>query len=154
MSELRGNGMHDLFVLNRCRSRRASSYDRTGGNHDWMDVAPGATVEFARLEGAGIIRHIWCTVWVGDADWQPEPQALRKLVLRAYWDGEQQPSIEAPLGDFFGMGFGVQRVYASAAFAMNPEDGRAMNCFFPMPFAKGARFTLQNDCEHSCNLYF
>ena len=154
MSELRGNGMHDLFVLNKCRSRRASSYDRTGGNHDWMDVAPGATVEFARLEGAGIIRHIWCTVWVGDVEWQPEPQALRKLVLRAYWDGEQQPSIEAPLGDFFGMGFGVQRVYASAAFAMNPEDGRAMNCFFPMPFARGARFTLQNDCEHSCNLYF
>ncbi len=52
MSELKGNGMHDLFVLNRCRSRRASSYDRSGGNHDWLDVPSGATVEFADLRGA------------------------------------------------------------------------------------------------------
>ena len=69
----------------------------------------GATVEFADLRGAGIIRHIWCTNWVGDADWNAEKQALRKLVLRVYWDDEAMPSIEAPLGDFFGMGSACRR---------------------------------------------
>ena len=48
----------------------------------------------------------------------------------------------------------MQKVYCSAAFAMNPEDGRGMNCYFPMPFARRARFTLQNDCDNPCNFYF
>lgn len=149
-----GHSIDDIFMLNNCRSRRISSYDRSGGNHDWIDLPPGSTVTFADICGCGVIRHIWITNWTGDKDWVAEPVALRKLVLRIYWDGEETPSVEAPLGDFFGIGFGISKNYCSAAFAMSPEDGRALNCFFPMPFAERARFTIESNCQNSTNFYF
>lgn len=149
-----GNEISSLYTLNNCKSRRASSYDRTGGNHDWIDIMPGETVVVAELKGPGIIRHIWCTNWTGDADWVEEPCALRKLVLRMYWDGEEEPSVEVPLGDFFGIGFGMRRNYSCAVLSMNPDDGRGMNCYFPMPFGKSARITLESNCENHTNFYY
>lgn len=149
-----GNSLDTLFFLNSCKSKRKSSFDVTGGNHDWMDFEPGEKKCFAEIEGPGIIRHIWCTSWVGDEDWNEEKYSLRKLVLRIYWDDEEEPSVEVPLGDFFGVGFGLTKSYFCEAFAVNPDAGRGLNCFFPMPFAKKACFTLQNDCENHCNFYF
>lgn len=151
---LKGNNIDDLFLLADCKSRRVSSYDRSGGNHDWFDIPSGATVEFASITGCGIIRHIWCTHWTGDADWKEEAGALRNLILRVYWDGDSEPAIEAPLGDFFGIGGGMRRNYSSMAFSMSPDDGRGMSCFFPMPFARAARFTLENTCTNHTNFYF
>lgn len=149
-----GHSMADLFVLGDGRTRRCSSYDRTGGNHDWWEIMPGETAVLADLEGCGIIRHIWMTCWVGDPNWVEEADHLSRLTLRMYWDGEEQPSVEAPLGDFFGLGFGLRTVYHSAAFAVNPQDGRGMNCYFPMPYARGAHITVTSECRNVCNFYF
>lgn len=150
----RGHGIESLYELNNCRSKRISSYDRSGGNHDWMDLEPGECRTVADIRGAGVIRHIWCTNWTGNEDWEEEPYALRKLVLRMYWDGEESPSVEVPLGDFFGIGFGMRRNYSCAVLAMNPDDGRGMNCYFPMPFREGARITIESACENHTNFYF
>lgn len=148
------NAMNQLFLLDDCQSKRFSSFDLTGGNHDWMDLEPGETRALMDYTGCGIIRHLWMTCWVGDENWQEEPLHLSRLTLRMYWDGETEPSVEAPLGDFFGLGFGQRTVYQSAMFAVNPEDGRAMNCYFPMPFEKAARLTITCECEHHCNFYY
>lgn len=149
-----GNSLDTLFLLHSCRSRRRSSYDVTGGNHDWMDFKPGECKTFAEMEGPGIVRHFWCTCLASSEETGEEAFTLRKLVLRIYWDDETEPSVEVPLGDFFGIGFGLKKSYFCEAFAVTPQDGRGMNCYFPMPFAKRARFTLQNDCDNPCNFYF
>ncbi len=103
-------------------------------------------MELLTSEKPGCIKHIWMTV--GNDDTFP-----RKLILRAYWDGEDTPSIEVPLGDFFGIGHGIFRNFTSLPLQMSPEDGRAMNCWFPMPF-KTARMTLESECEATVNVYF
>ena len=149
-----GNSLDTLFLLKKCRSRRISSYDRTGGNHDWIDLEPGETKEVARISGSGIIRHIWMTNWTGDENWTEEEDNLRKLVLRMYWDGEELPSVEVPLGDFFGIGFGIRKNYWSEALAANPKEGRGLNCYFPMPFRKQARITIESNCREHTNFYF
>lgn len=71
----------------------------TGGNDDFIRVKAGATVSLAEFHGTGSIKHIWVTI---DS---PSPTHLRELVLRAYWDGEKEPSVLTPIGDFFGTGF-------------------------------------------------
>lgn len=150
----RGHSLDTLYELNQLKSRRISSYDKSGGNHDWMDLEPGAIKTIAKIDGCGIIRHIWCTNWTGTNDWVKEPYDLRKLVLRMYWDEEEEPSVEVPLGDFFGIGFGMRKNYSSVALAMNPDDGRGMNCYFPMPFLKQARITIESNCDNHTNFYF
>lgn len=146
------NNLTDLTKLHHGHSRRVSSYDRSGGNKDYFLIQPGERRDFASISGAGEVRHIWVTL---GPDVPPIEEYLpRKVVIRAYWDGEDNPSVQAPIGDFFGMGHGLTRNFTSAMLSMSPEDGRAMNCFFPMPFTSGARFEIQNDAEQSIKLYF
>ena len=71
-----------------------------------------------------------------------------------YWDGEEAPSVQAPLGDFFGLGCSLRKNFFNAAFSFSPQDGRGMNCYLPMPFRKGARITLENGCDSHVNFYF
>ena len=146
--------MQDLYHLSKGRPRRISSYDVSGGNHDWMDIPGGETRVIADIAGCGIIRHIWCTHWTGDAVGKDDPLALRKLLLRIWWDGEDTPSVQAPLGDFFGMPFARHQNFSSAAFSMGPEDGRAMNCWWPMPFRTGARIELQSLGDGATHFYY
>lgn len=128
-------------------TERASSSDRSGGNADFVKLVAGATVPLAEITGAGEIRHIWVTIS------SPSPNHLRELVLRMYWDGEADPSVEVPIGDFFGTGFGYEDVpgghtgqaYHSWSSLPLTVYGKAMNCYFPMPFGKGARITISND---------
>lgn len=127
-------------------SRRASSYDVTGGNEDWWTIQPGERRTILSANVTGCIRHIWTTVG-GDHDY------LRRVVLRCWWDGEETPSVEAPLGDFFGMGHGVRKNFVSLPLQMSPADGRGMNCWWPMPFDV-ARVEIHNECENPINLYF
>ena len=68
-----------------------------------------------------------------------EPALHRQLVLRMYWDGEPTPSVEVPVGDFFGVGFGERRDYASLPLT---ETSRGYDCYWPMPFHRSARWTL------------
>ena len=92
------------------RSKRVSSYDRTGGNRDSISIEPGKTAVLAEIKGPGAIHHIWVTI-------AAEAFYGRKIVLRVYWDGEDVPSVEAPIGDFFGVGHGLNRNFSSLPIA-------------------------------------
>lgn len=107
----------------------------------------GRTLTLAEIDGPGIIRHIWLTV----ADrTEAGPFVLRDLILRAYWDDNPHPSIEVPLGDFFCNGFATRALVTSVPIVVAPTGG--MNCYFPMPFHRSARITLESqhpgDLEH------
>ncbi|MBM3292981.1 MAG: DUF2961 domain-containing protein [Candidatus Aminicenantes bacterium] len=118
-------------------SRRVSSFDRSGGNRDALTIKPGETAVLADLQGPGAIHHFWVTI-------SAEPFYGRKIVLRMYWDGETAPSVEAPIGDFFGVGHGLNRNFASLPLVCSSE-GRARNSFWYMPFRKSARVTVANE---------
>jgi hypothetical protein len=129
----------NLFALARLRSyknMRSSSWDRTGGNADWAGVGPGQTAILLDMKGAGVVTHIWFTISSQD------PMHLKNLVLRAWWDDEDAPSVEVPIGDFFGLGLGEYFVYQSALLTVAPI--KALNSYFQMPFATAARITLEN----------
>ena len=116
---------------------RASSYDISGGNEDWISIEPGETKVLAEIDGPGAITHIWNTV-------DGEKYYSRMLVLRFYWDGQETPAVEVPLGDFFGVGHGLNRAFQS--FAVNASsEGRARNCYWYMPFAKSAKVTVTHE---------
>jgi hypothetical protein len=117
--------------------KRASSYDRTGGNADYRTIAPGETLKLMDEAGPGVISHVWITIA------SPETYHLKKLVLRMYWDGETSPSVEAPVGDFFGLGLGNYFLYQSTPLAVGSD--KALNSFFPMPFQNQARITVTNE---------
>ncbi len=134
------------------RRLRISSYDRKGGNDDRIYVKPGDTATIADITGAGCITHIWATFM--NEGFKPEKSSLRKVVLRMFWDGEESPSVEGPIGDFFGMGHAQTRNFVSAPLQMSPQDGKAMNCWFPMPFATGARLSITNECDTLLIFYY
>jgi hypothetical protein len=77
--------------------KRVSSYDKSGGNADAIPIAAGATATILDVAGPGMITHIWFTIA------SPEDLHLKRLVMRIYWDDEATPSVEAPVGDFFGL---------------------------------------------------
>ena len=135
-------------IRNSVRSKRISSYDRTGGNDDYIPIGAGETAILADIPGAGIIKHIWITVNSADAF------IRRNAVLRMYWDGETEPSVEAPLGDFFGQGWGEEYNYVSLPLASAPSRGRALNCYFPMPFGNGARIELDNQSDDPIRAFY
>lgn len=139
-----GHGMEckpeELLALARLRSykaRRSSSWDRTGGNADSVPIEPGATTTILDVKGAGVVTHLWFTIASDD------PMHLKNLVLRAWWDGEPTPSVETPIGDFFGLNLGEYFVYQSALTSVGSI--KAMNAYFPMPFAQNAKITVTNE---------
>ena len=119
------------------RSKRVSSFDPTGGNRDAISIAPGQTAILADLKGPAAIHHIWFTI-------SAEAFYGRKLVLRMYWDGEDTPSVEVPVGDFFAVGHGLNRNLVSVPIVRSSE-GRALNCYWYMPFRWSARITVTNE---------
>ncbi|HEY2147151.1 MAG TPA: glycoside hydrolase family 172 protein, partial [Pirellulales bacterium] len=119
------------------RALRIASTDPKFHNGDFRPIAPGATLELGRIEGSGQITHMWFTINAKSAD------HLRELVLRVYWDGAEKAAVECPLGDFFGLGFGRYVEYKSAPISIGVI--KALNCYWPMPFAKGARLTMTNE---------
>lgn len=136
-----------LAKLRETRTRRSSSYDRSGGNGDAIGVAPGQTAVLLDQQGAGIITHIWFTINSSDR------YHLKNLVLRMYWDGETSPSVEVPVGDFFGLGLGDYFLYQSALTTV--ASIKALNAYFPMPFGKSARITVTNEgSEPAENFYY
>lgn len=130
------------------RSKRISSYDRAGGNGDFIPIPAGETVTLAAMEGAGIVKHIWVTMS------GPDELMRRNVVLRMYWDGQDHPSVEAPIGDFFGQGWGMKYNFISLPLAVAPKEGNALVCYFPMPYGKGARITVENQSEHPVNNFY
>ncbi len=129
-----------LFEKTSARSHRASSWDRTGGNDDWIRCEPGQTVTLMEHEGPGCVTHIYIAMILADL------RDHRNAILRCYWDGAADASVEVPLGDFFAVTHGRIREFSSALVAVNPGFGSShgLNAYFPMPFDTHARITLTN----------
>ncbi len=151
MSKYFSPELSNLYRARPGKRLRVSSWDTTGGNDDRWHVQPGETAVLADIEGSGCVTHIWMTLMNDPRD---EEHFLRKSVLRMYWDGEQQPSVEAPIGDFFGMGHAQSKNFVSEPLQMSPENGRGFNCWFPMPFRKGARIEVENQGTLPLLTYF
>jgi hypothetical protein len=109
-----------------------------------INLASHAAVTLVDIEGPGAIQHFWLTV---------HPAWWRRIVLRFFWDDEDTPSVEAPLGDFFCNGWCVRCNIASLPVAVNPAGG--FNSYWEMPFHKRARITIENVSPEECRgLYY
>lgn len=135
-----------LALLRDYQTAKTSSYDRTGGGRDAYEIAPGASQTLMDVQGPGMISHIWFTIAAEDG------RHLKKLVLRMYWDGEMEPSVETPVGDFFGLNLGEYFLYESAMLTVAPV--KALNAYFPMPFRKSALITVTNESERPVVAYY
>jgi len=130
------------------RNKRVSSWDRSGGNRDFITIQPGEKAVLADIKGAGCINHIYFTILTADR------QYLRKLLLRMYWDQEENPSVEVPFGDFFGAGHCRIVFFRSLMICVNegaPGLTVGFNSYFPMPFSERAKIELLNESEFPMN---
>ncbi len=109
----------------------------------YINLPAGETTTIADISGAGVIQHIWITV---------AETAYRDCILRMYWDGEDTPSVEVPLGDFFCCGHNLRTNINSLPVAVNPSGG--FNCYWPMPFRAGARITIENQRREDINGFY
>lgn len=108
-------------------------------------IAPGETVQLADIEGPGMIRHLWMTTYdIADT--------MRGLVIRIYWENQEHPSVEAPLGDFFGFAHGTTPPFHTAVHAVSEKLG--LSAWLPMPFAKHARVTITNDLSFPALFFY
>ncbi|MBC7526280.1 MAG: DUF2961 domain-containing protein [Chthonomonadaceae bacterium] len=162
-----GMGLHNVARLSNAKTRSISAENFTGekgmagmategtGARAAQDLGlgwkvspsihlqPRETVIVAEIEGPGAIQHIWNTV---------HPDWWRKLILRIYWDDEEMPSVETPIGDFFCNGWGQRCNVNSLPIAVNPAGG--FNSYWEMPFRKKAKITLENLTEEECRGYY
>jgi hypothetical protein len=107
-----------------------------------VKIKAGETFTLAEVSGEGAIQQIWMTP---SGRW-------RYSILRMYWDGEETPSVEVPVGDFFGMGWDTYAHITSLAVCVNP--GSAFNCYWEMPFRKSFKITMENIGEDDMTLYY
>ncbi len=124
--------------------QHVSSYDTTGGNADMRAIAPGDSLVLLDLDGPGVIRRLWITVASRD------PHYLRRMALRFSWEGETNPSIDVPLGDFFGDGF-HKTPYASLPMGITSGG---LFCYLPMPFARHARIVAVNGTGRRVDAFY
>ncbi len=158
--------MSNLYRLSDAKSRSVSPENFTGekgkggmattgtGEKASRDLGQGwkvspsiiikskTTFTIAEISGPGCIQHIWMTP---TGNW-------RYTIMRIYWDDETTPSVEAPVGDFFCMGWGKYSPLQSLAVAVNP--GSAFNCYWPMPFRKKCKITMENIADDDMYLYY
>jgi Protein of unknown function (DUF2961) len=158
-----GSNLGNLYRLSNAESRSLSAENftgekgkggmATGKGQPWelgvgwkvspnVEIAAGECREIANIEGSGAIQQIWMTptgVW-------------RFSILRIYWDDQEQPSVECPVGDFFTAGWGKFAQNSSLAVCMNP--GSAFNCYWEMPFRRRCRMTLTNIGNDAMVLYY
>lgn len=128
------------------RTLKQSTFDRTGGNADARKIAPGGSLDVFQSDGPGIITHIWFTIAAHSQ------RHLKEVVLRIYWDGNSRPSVEVPVGDFFGLNLGDYFLYQSAF--TNCSSVKALNCYFAMPFKRSARIAVTNESEHPIDAFY
>jgi hypothetical protein len=107
-----------------------------------VKIGPGETFEIANIEGSGAVQQMWMTP-IGH--W-------RFSILRIYWDDQEQPSVECPMGDFFACGWQKYAQVSSLAVCVNP--GSAFNCYWEMPFRKRCRMTVTNIDATDLILYY
>lgn len=132
------------------KTKRVSSYDRTGGNNDrFENINDGQVRELFNVKGAGMINHIWITI-------APVPDQLSRndIILRMYWDGNSFASVESPIGPFFGQGWNESYPFVSLPLAVGPTEGRAMVSYFVMPFSNGARIEIENQTSKRISAFY
>ena len=139
-----------LTRLKKARSLRASSWNTSGRNADRWIIDPGETKVLADIQGPGCINHIWMT----------RNEAFRDLLIRVFWDDEENPSVLCPFGDFFGLGHEIVNSYQSFLFSASTRHNNsrnatcALNCYVQMPFRKSARIELVNEGNEPLSQYF
>jgi len=137
--------LDNLPVFKDFKAAQESSFDRSGGNDDYVSIEADEKAVLADIEGAGCVSRIWVTVAA------PDLYVLRRAVLRMFWDGEENPSVEVPLGDFFGIGFSAYRHYTALPMGMSSGG---YYCYLPMPFSKSARIELENESPKKINAFY
>ncbi|MEI6916625.1 MAG: glycoside hydrolase family 172 protein [Armatimonadota bacterium] len=137
-----------LPMLRDYTSHRISSYDKTGNNQDSWLIQPGEKRVLAEINGSGCIKHIWTTLGIVREDF------CRSIVIRMYWDGCDEPSVECPIGDFFGLGHGMRKNFNSLPMQMAPQNGKGFNCWWPMPFNQKAVIEVENQGDDAYYHYF
>ena len=161
-----GSNLCNLWKLTNARSRSLSPENPTGAKEKggmategvaqeqawglgqgwkiapYVSIAPQQTYTLADIREAGAIQQIWMT-----------PQGIfRFMILRIYWDEQEQPSVECPLGDFFACGWGKFAQISSLAVCVNPRNG--FNCYWEMPFRKRCRITVANIDTDPIKLFY
>ncbi|PCJ63149.1 MAG: hypothetical protein COA73_05695 [Candidatus Hydrogenedentota bacterium] len=120
-------------------ARRASSTEPDlKGNGDSIPIPPGKSITLLDAEGPGVITHFWNTLAAFD------PFSGRSVVLRIYYDGNAEPSVQVPLGDFFGVGHGALKSFTSLPVSVS-ANGLSRTCYWKMPFKKHIKVTVTNE---------
>ena len=139
--DLGGAGLDALTRQQDFEARRASSSDEDiTRNGDDRGIAAGETLVLMDEDGPGVVTHFWNTIAAYDIFHG------RSVVLRVYYDGSDKPSVEAPLGDFFGVGHGAYRNFTSLPVSVT-SHGRSRTCYWRMPFRKHIKITATNDAK-------
>ena len=131
-------GMAEEGVSSHC----ARELGRGWKVNPFVRIKAGETIPLAIVAGSGAIQHIWATP---SGHW-------RNIILRFYWDGMKEPSVECPVGDFFACGWGEFAQVTSLPVCVNPCS--AFNCYWEMPFRKGFRITAENRGDEDMVLYY
>lgn len=127
-------------------AKHESSWDRSGGNGDMRFIKPGETLTIFDAKGPAIVKRFWVTIAP-----RTDVELLRQTIIRMYWDGETSPSVECPIGDFFGVGFGQQADFQS--MPLNETSG-GYNCYWPMPFHQSAKWTIENRSKKNLDAFY
>ena len=148
--ELMRNDLLELATIrDNVKSKRLSSYDKTGGNKDSIPIKANEKVVICDIKGCGIINHLWFTI-------SPPPEKLNRnnVIIRIYWDGNKFPSVESPIGPFFGQGWDESYEFSSLPLIAGPANGRALVSYFAMPFSKGAKIEIENETDQDIKAFF
>ncbi|MEP0842716.1 MAG: DUF2961 domain-containing protein [Phycisphaerae bacterium] len=147
-ADLRADPLAEVARVVEGQARRASSglFDPES-NMDAWHIGPGQRQVLTELEGPGEIRHMWFTLAGRDRRYP------RTAVLRIWWDDAQHPSVETPFGDFFAAGNGMRANVSSPPVEVT-SYGRALNCYWRMPFRRKARIEVANDGRHDLTVYW
>jgi len=134
-----GGALDDLTRRQEFTSMRtSSSAEELGSNGDSREIPPGEMLVLLDADGPGVITHIWNTIAAFD------PFAGRSVVLRIYYDGNEQPSVQSPLGDFFGVGHGANKSITSMPVVVS-AGGLSRSCYWRIPFLKHIKVTVTNE---------
>lgn len=146
-----GNEMFQLSQIKQnVKTRQISSADKTGGNGDCLSaIKDGEKAVLVDVKGAGIINRIWITI-------APEAEKLSRndIIIRMYWDGNAFPSVESPIGPFFGNGWGEAYNFVSIPLSVSPGWGKSYVSYFAMPFARGAKIEIENQTGRDINNFY
>jgi hypothetical protein len=150
-SQNSGSEMSSLSQIKKnVKTKRVGSFDQTGGNGDCLSgIVNGEKRVIMDVKGAGIINHIWITI-------APEAAKASRndIILRIYWDGNTFPSVESPIGPFFGNGWNETYNFVTTPLSVSPGWGKSYVSYFAMPFAIGAKIEIENQTGEKINSFY